>query len=343
MVKIILHFYAIQHSSFHHKLGLLTLIHHFMSSLESIILGHPSGIKANVNPLGATLRCLCVPDREGRMENILVGFDHEDGWLQNDPHFGCTVGRYANRIANGQFTLDGTLHQLSKNQGNHHLHGGFKNFSKVIWDTEIISDQAVRFTYLSLAGEEGFPGNLNVTVEYVLGENSLTWKASATVDQASPVNLTCHPYFNLTGNHRQSVLLHELQICSEKYLPVDPTLIPTGELRSVHETGFDFSSPTPIGENLKATSVRFDHTFVLDPNHDQPNARCYDPTSGRVMEIFTNQPGLQLYLASPFGHENSAFCLEPQKFPDSPNKLHFPNTILHPGEVYENVMILRFI
>ena len=306
-------------------------------------LTHPSGISATVHPLGAALRGLFVPDREGRIENILVGFANEEDWLQNDPHFGCTIGRFANRIANGQFHLNGTLHQLSQNQGNHHLHGGFKNFSKVIWNTEIISDQVVRFTYYSPACEEGFPGNLDVTIEYILGENSLTWKASATVDQASPVNLTCHPYFNLTGNHQQSILLHELQICSEKYLPVDSTLIPTGELRSVHETGFDFRLPTTIGKNLDTAGVSFDHTFVLDPSYDQPNARCYDPTSGRVMEIFTNQPGLQLYLASPFGNENSAFCLEPQKFPDSPNKPHFPNTILHPGEVYENVMTLRLV
>jgi aldose 1-epimerase len=305
-------------------------------------LTHPSGISATVHPLGATLRSLFVPDREGRFENILVGFETEDDWLQNDPHFGCTIGRFANRIANGQFNLNGTLHQLSQNQGNHHLHGGFKNFSKVIWNTEILSDQVVRFTYYSPAGEEGFPGNLNVTIEYILGENSLRWKSSATVDQASPVNLTCHPYFNLTGNHQQSILLHELQIYSEKYLPVDFMLIPTGELRSVHETGFDFRTQTFIGKNLKAAGVSFNHTFVLDPNPKAYSARCYDPTSGRVMEIFTNQPGIQLYLASPFENENSAFCLEPQKFPDSPNQSHFPNTILHPGEVYENVMTLRF-
>ncbi len=314
-----------------------------MSSLKSITLTHPSGITATVHPLGATLRSLCVPDRDGRMENILVGFETEDDWLNNDPHFGCTIGRYANRIANGQFSLNGTFHQVSQNQGNHHLHGGFKGFSKVIWETEIRSDHAIRFSYRSPAGEEGFPGNLHITVNYTLGENFLTWKASATTDQATPVNLTCHPYFNLTGNPKRSILQHELQIRAGKFLPVDPTLIPTGELRSVHETGFDFRNPTPIGKNLQAAATSFDHTFILDPNKDRPNARCFDPASGRVMEMFTNQPGLQLYLASPFGHENSAFCLEPQKFPDSPNKSHFPNTILLPGETYENFMTLRFI
>lgn len=309
----------------------------------SITLSHPSGITASVHPLGATLRSLCVPDREGRFENILVGFESEEQWQQNDPHFGCTIGRYANRIANGRFSLNGSLHQLSQNQGNHHLHGGFKSFSKVIWKTEILSDHAVRFSYHSPAGEEGFPGNLDVTVDYILGENSLTWKATATADQPTPVNLTCHPYFNLTGNSRQSILQHELQIRADAYLPVDPTLIPTGELRPVRDSGFDFQNPKPIGKNLETAAASFDHTFVLDVLPAQPSARCYDPASGRIMELTTNQPGIQLYLASPFGHENSAFCLEPQKFPDSPNQSHFPNSILMPGEQYENFMILKFI
>lgn len=276
------------------------------------------------------------------MENILVGFGSEDAWLKNDPHFGSTIGRYANRIANGRFTLNGTLHQLSQNQGNHHLHGGFKGFDRVIWKTEILSDHAVRFFYRSPAGEEGFPGNLDVTVDYVLGENFLNWNASATTDQASPVNLTCHPYFNLTGAPQQSILQHELQILAEKYLPTDPTGIPTGEFRSVAETGFDFRTPTPIGKNLEIAPASFDHSFVLDPLPEQPNARCYDPASGRVMELTTNQPGLQFYLASPFGLSHSAFCLEPQKFPDSPNQPHFPSAILFPEETYSNYLALYF-
>lgn len=313
-----------------------------MPEPKSITLAHPSGITATVHPLGATLRSLCVPDRDGIMGNILVGFEREEEWLKNDPHFGCTIGRFANRIANGEFSINGTRHQVSQNQGRHHLHGGFNNFSKVIWETEIRSEHAVRFSYHSPEGEEGYPGNLHVTVDYILGENSLTWRAVATTDQATPVNLTCHPYFNLTGIADQSILHHELQILADQFLPVDPTLIPTGELRSVHGTGFDFRSPARIGENLEAAAVSFDHTFVLDSNNDQPKARCHDPASGRRMEMSTNQPGLQLYLASPFGHENSAFCLEPQKFPDSPNKPRFPNTILLPGETYENFMTLRF-
>ena len=303
-------------------------------------LTHPSGIKATVHPLGATLRSLYVPDREGRLGSILVGFEKENDWLENNPHFGCTIGRYANRIANGQFTLDGTAHQLSQNQGNHHLHGGFKNFSKVIWKTEILSDHAVRFTYHSPAGEEGFPGNLNVTIDYILGENFLTWKATATTDQATPVNLTCHPYFNLTGKPSSSILNHELQILAEKYLPTDETLIPTGELRSVDGTGFDFRNPVTIGKNMDIAATRFDHTLVLQA--DAINARCYEPTSGRIMELSTNQPGVQFYLASPFNHPESAFCLEPQNFPNSPNQPHFPNSILHPGEIYSNFLTLHF-
>jgi len=260
----------------------------------SITLSHPSGITATVHPLGATLRCLCVPDREGRFENILVGFESEELWQQNDPHFGCTIGRYANRIANGRFSLNGIPHQLSRNQGNHHLHGGFKSFSKVIWKTEILSDHTVRFFYRSPSGEEGFPGKLDVTVDYILGENSLTWKASATTDQATPVNLTCHPYFNLTGNPKQPILQHELQILADAYLPVDPTLIPTGEIRMVTGSGFDFRTPIPIGKNLETAATSFDHTFVLNSNARQPSARCFDPASGRIMELTTNQPGLQL-------------------------------------------------
>ena len=308
----------------------------------SITLRHSTGITATVHPLGATLRSLFVPDREGRMANILIGFDSEEGWSKNDPHFGCTIGRYANRIANGQFTLNGMHYQLSKNQGLHHLHGGYKGFSDVFWKTEILSDHAVRFSYHSPAGEEGFPGNLDVTIDYILGENFLTWKATATTDRASPVNLTCHPYFNLTGNPEDSILNHELQIRAEKYLPVDSTLIPTGELCPVQETGFDFQTQIPIGKKLETAGISFDHTFFLDPLSNEPNARCFDPASGRMMELITNQPGLQFYLASPFGHSNSAFCLEPQLFPDSPNKPHFPNSILLPGESYENVMTLRF-
>jgi len=307
-----------------------------------ITLRHPTGITASVHPLGATLRSLWVTNREGRLENILIGFDNEDAWLKNDPYFGCTIGRYANRIANGRFHLNGNPHKLSQNQGNHHLHGGFKSFSKAIWKTETLSDQAVRFSYHSPAGEEGFPGNLDVTVDYILGENTLTWKASAITDLATPVNLTCHPYFNLNGNPRQPILQHELQILADAYLPVNPTLIPTGEIRMVTGSGFDFRTPIPIGKNLETAATSFDHTFVLNSNARQPSARCFDPASGRIMELTTNQPGLQLYLASPFGNENSAFCLEPQTFPDSPNQSHFPNSILLPGERYENFMTLRF-
>lgn len=307
-----------------------------------MLLTHPSGISATVHPLGATLRTLSVPDRFGKMENILVGYDHDEDWLKNEPHFGSTIGRYANRIANGQFSLDGILHQLSQNQGNHHLHGGHNALSEVLWKTEILSDHAVRFSHVSPAGDEGYPGNLHLTVDYILAENSLTWKASATTDQATPVNLTCHPYFNLTGNPQRSILGHELQIRAEQYLPVDATLIPTGELRSVDQSGFDFRHGLTIGKNLEIAGVSFDHTFVLDPGHTEPNARCHDPASGRLMEIFTNQPGIQLYLASPFGHETSAFCLEPQNFPDSPNKPHFPCTILQPGETYSRFITFHF-
>lgn len=310
--------------------------------LKTFELSHPSGISATVSDLGATLRTLSVPDREGKLENILVGFETPEGWLDNQPFFGSTVGRYANRIAKGRFTIDGEEFVLSVNNGTNHLHGGNIGFDKAIWATESESDRSVRFTHLSPDGDEGFPGNLTVTVEYILGENSITWKATATTDRATPVNLTNHAYFNLTGDPKQSVLAHFLKIQAGAYLPSDNNQIPTGEQRPVAGTGFDFRETAEIGTNLKKTEESFDHNLILDPDRNGPCAICHDPHSGRVMELFTNQPGLQFYLSSPFGNEHSAFCLEPQKFPDSPNRPEFPSSILRPGETYSHTLTLRF-
>jgi len=305
-------------------------------------LSHPSGISASVSNLGATLRSLSVPDRDGKFANILVGFETPDEWLDNKPFFGSTVGRYANRIAQGKFSLNGEAFTLSINNNPNHLHGGTNGFDKAIWASEVISDQAIRFTYHSKDGEEGYPGNLDVTVEYILGEDSLKWKATATTDKATPVNLTNHAYFNLTGSRENSVLDHVLKINAAEYLPVDKDLIPTSELKSVSGTAFDFQGPATIGENLKKMEGSFDHNLVLKQNTQGPAAICHDPASGRVMELSTNQPGLQFYLSSPFGNKFSAFCLEPQKFPDSPNQPDFPSSILHPGETYSHEITFRF-
>jgi aldose 1-epimerase len=307
-----------------------------------MLLTHPSGITASVHPLGATLRSLCLPDRHGNLHNILVGFDSEDDWLQNHPNFGSTIGRYANRIANGRFLIDSTTFQLSQNEGDNHLHGGHTGFNKVLWKSERISDQHARFTHRSENGHEGYPGNLDVSIDFILGEYSLTWKATATTDQPSPISLTSHPYFNLSGNPACSILDHLLKINANAYLPVNKTSIPTGEIRSVKNSPFDFTAPISIGENLAKSERSFDHNYVLNSAPNTPSVRCTDPVSGRVMEIFTDQPGLQLYLSSPFGNQHSAFCLEPQNFPDAPNHPHFPNPILRPGETYSRFITFAF-
>lgn len=310
--------------------------------VQSFQLTHPSGITATVSTLGATLRRLLVPDRQGRMENILVGFENEEQWLKNTSFFGVTVGRYANRIAKGRFELKGKTYQLAKNQGGNHLHGGDLGFDKVIWGATKISEQAIRLSRLSPDGEEGYPGNLQVSIAYVLGENSLTWEATATCDQTTPVNLASHGYFNLSGKTHPSVLDHELEIFADHYLPVDQSQIPTGELEPVDCTGFDFRLPTRIAKNLQITPQGFDHNFVLNPRGKAPNATYYDPASGRRMELFTDQPGLQFYLSSQLDGKHNALCLEPQKFPDSPNQPGFPSSILHPGETYASSLTLRF-
>lgn len=313
-------------------------------SVKTHTLTHPSGISATVSELGATLRSLCVPDREGQIANILVGFKSPEQWLNNGPFFGTTVGRYANRIAGGKFPLGGKEFQLAVNNAPNHLHGGNMGFDKLVWKTEAVSGTSVRFSLLSPDGDEGYPGNLGVSVEYTLGADSLTWIATAATDKATPVNLTNHAYFNLTGDSSKSVLGLTLQINAAGYLPVDGNNIPTGELAPVASTGFDFTIPASIGANLGKNGSGFDHTFVLDgPQEIRHVATLRDPASGRTMELSTNQPGVQLYLSSPFGNENSAVCLEPQKYPDSPNHPDFPSCILNPGETYSHTIVLRFL
>ena len=312
--------------------------------MKVFTLTHPSGISATVSDLGATLRTLSVPDKDGKTENILVGYGTPEGWLNNGYYFGSTVGRYANRIAGARFSLHGKEYHLAANNGPNHLHGGEKGFDKNIWKSETVDESSVRFGLISPDGDEGYPGNLSVTVEYSLGADSLTWKATATTDKATPVNLTNHAYFNLSGDPAHSVLGHTLQINATEYLPVDDTNIPIGEPAAVESTGFDFTSPTPIGVNLaKRNGGALDHTFVLSkPGSLRPVAFLHDPVSGRSMELSTNQPGLQLYVASTFGNEYSAVCLEPQHYPDSPNKPNFPNPILEPAGTYSHTIIMRF-
>lgn len=311
--------------------------------MKTFILIHPSGISAIVSDLGATLQALSTPDRNGKPANILVGWKTPEQWLNNDAYFGSTVGRYANRIANGCFTLDEKQYSLPVNNGPNHLHGGITGFDKVVWQTESTTTDSVKFTYLSHDGEEGYPGNLSVSVEYIIGEKSLTWRATAQTDAPTPVNLTNHAFFNLTGNPSSEVLAHHLQINADTYLPFDENQIPTGELRPVAGSGYDFTTPATIGGNLAKADPSFDHNYVLRSSGETHLASVSsDPASGRIMELHTDQPGLQFYLASPHGKPNTAYCLEPQKFPDSPNQPAFPSPILRPGETYSHEIIFRF-
>lgn len=309
--------------------------------VKTYTLKSPSGLSAKVSNLGATLRSLNIPDRHGKFENILIGCETDEDWLENELYFGSTVGRYANRIAKGNFKLNDTTHNLAKNDGKNHLHGGDRGFHKVIWDTKFVGESVVKFTHLSVDGEEGYPGNLSAEIEFSISDSGLTWKATATTDKATPVNLTSHGYFNLSGQATGSVLSHILNINAEKYLPVDETQIPTGEMSDVSGTGFDFRTPTPIGKNLKLLQGCYDHNYILDAAANG-NAKVADPESGRSMVITTDQPGLQFYLSSPHGNKHSALCLEPQKFPDSPNRAEFPSAILLPDGIYSHVIKYDF-
>jgi aldose 1-epimerase len=327
------------------------------TAVEIYTLTNDKGLKARVMTYGATLVSLEVPDRTGRPGDIVLGYDTLDGYIKNNPYFGSTVGRYGNRIAKGRFTLDGATCQLATNNGENHLHGGIKGYDKVVWKAEPVrgdGDVGVKFSYLSKDGEEGYPGNLNITVIYTLtNANELRISYEATTDKATPVNLTHHSYFNLAGEG--DVLGHELTINAEGYTPVDAGLIPTGEIRPVKDSPFDFTTPHTIGERIAQVEGGYDHNFVLRGGGGMMNlaGRVFEPKSGRVMEISTTEPGLQFYsgnfldgtITGKGGRNYSkhyGFCLETQHFPDSPNKPNFPSTILRPGAVYKSLTIHKF-
>ena len=322
-------------------------------------LTNANGLRVKLTNYGAITVSIETPDRSGHLADITLGYDTLDGWLGNTSYFGATVGRYANRIAKGKFTLDGQTYTLATNNGENHLHGGVKGFDKVLWEAEPVKTAdavGVKFTYLSKDGEEGYPGNLKVTAVYTLN-NANEYKAefSATTDKPTVVNLAHHTYWNLLGNAAGDVLGHELMLAADKFTPVDPGLIPTGELKPVAGTPMDFSKPTPIGAHIAQVDGGYDHNWVLR-NQDGKvalAAMLYEPKNGRVLEILTDQPGIQFYAGnfldgSVKGKGGVAYqkhyglCLETQHYPDSPNHPEFPSVVLRPGQTYHHVMIHKF-
>lgn len=328
-----------------------------------------NGAKVEITNYGGIVTKLIAPDRNGEQKDVVLGFNTLAEYLQDSPYFGCIVGRYGNRIANAEFVLGQTKYELAKNNAPGgipcHLHGGEVGFDKVVWDaTPMIENKmaGLKLNYVSRDGEEGYPGNLEVEVRYWwTNENDLEIEYRATTDKATPVNLTHHSYFNLRGEGQGDILGHILMINAEKYTPVTRGLIPTGELVDVQGTPFDFSTPTAIGERINADNEQlkyaggYDHNWVLTKNSGRLElaATVYEPTSGRLMEVWTTEPGLQFYSGNFLdGHLTgkrresyefrNGFCLETQHFPDSPNQPDFPNTILKPGETYQTTTIYKF-
>ncbi|MCY4571794.1 MAG: galactose mutarotase [Gemmatimonadetes bacterium] len=327
---------------------------------------NPAGIEVRAITYGGIITTLKTPDRDGNLDDIVLGFDSLEPYDAGSPYFGSIIGRYGNRIARGQFTLDGETFTLATNNGANHLHGGDIGFDKVVWTGEPFErDDAVGvvFTYTSPDGEEGYPGTLEVRVTYTLTDaGELIFDYHATADRATPVNLTQHSYFNLAGTAADDILGHELTIDASRYTPVDTTLIPTGELAPVEGTPFDFLSSTAIGSRIDddhpqlAAGLGYDHNYVLDRTDAdglQRAAVVYEPFTGRTLEIRTEEPGIQFYSGNfldgtitgkdgrIYGHR-SGFCLETQHYPDSPNQPGFPSTVLRPGEEYSTRTVLIF-
>jgi aldose 1-epimerase len=331
------------------------------------VLSNSKGAEAIVISYGAALLSLKVLDRNGKTADIVLGYDSLDGYEQDKSFFGATIGRYANRIAGGQFTLNGRVFQLPKNDGPNSLHGGTRGFNKRIWrgvDRSRADAQVLELSYTSKNGEEGYPGTLKVRVTYTLPAegNELRIDYWATSDKDTVVNLTNHSYFNLSGVASQEILDHQLILHALEFTPVDSTLIPTGELRGVRGTPFDFTKPAAIGARLNLDDEQlkygkgYDHNWVLQRTEKtgiQAAAEVFDPTSGRILVVLTTEPGIQFYSGNfldgtvrgkggqLYAHR-TGFCLETQHFPDSPNHKNFPSTILKPGQTYQSTTVFRF-
>lgn len=334
-------------------------------SVALYTLTNRNGVEAKITPYGGIVVTLKVPDRNGKLGDIVLGFDNLDSYLKgNDPYLGALIGRYGNRIGNGRFTLNGVEYKLATNNGPNHLHGGIKGFDKVVWNAQPAKTRngaKLTLTYRSRDGEEGYPGNLSVRVVYTLtNNNELKIDYSATTDKDTVVNLTHHSYFNLAGQGNGDILNHQLMINADRFTPVDSTLIPTGELRGVKGTPFDFKQSTAIGARINQEDEQlkfgkgYDHNFVLNGRTGilRHAAKVTETSTGRVMEVWTTEPGLQFYsgnfLDGKMGKEGKSYqiryglCLETQHFPDSPNKPDFPATVLRKGRIYRTTTIYKF-
>jgi aldose 1-epimerase len=332
------------------------------TAVEQYTLNGSHGAFCKIITYGGILSELHVPDKSGKLADVVLGFDDLPGYLGPHPYFGATCGRFSNRIAKGKFTLEGKTYSLAINNGPNALHGGLKGFDKVVWRAtpgESKDGAALKLESTSADGEEGYPGKLKVTVVYTFTEkNDLRIDYTATTDKATPVNLTNHSYFNLAGAGSGDVFGHELMLTAKNFTPTDDTLIPTGEIKSVKGTPFDFTTAKPIGKDIEKLYSQphkgYDHNFVLDSQNKTLAlaARVTEPKSGRVMEVLTTEPGVQLYTANFLGDtagkagktykQYGAFCLETQHYPDSVNHPNFPSTILRPGAEYRTTTIYRF-
>ncbi|KRT15922.1 aldose epimerase [Pedobacter ginsenosidimutans] len=325
---------------------------------DLFILKNKQGMKAAITNYGGRLVSLLVPNAKGDTVDVVVGFNDLDGYKDSsEPYFGATIGRYGNRIAKGKFSIDGKAYQIIPNNGPNALHGGKQGFQYRVWDAKRIGDSVLVLKYTSKAGEEGFPGKLNAMVTYTLThDNHLELEYSASTDEPTIVNLTNHAFFNLNG--AGSILSHNLMINANGYTPVGSTLIPTGALASVKGTPFDFRISEKIGSRINADNQQlkfgkgYDHNYVLNPSKMMPAAVVTGDLSGITMEVYTTEPGLQFYSGNFMQSKNklrtglddfrTAFCLETQHFPDSPNHPNFPNTVLRPGQVYKSTSIYTF-
>ena len=334
-------------------------------AVDVYTMTNAQGMEVRAITFGGIITSIRVPDKAGKFDDVVLGFDTLDGYLKNPPFLGAIIGRYANRIGKGRFTLDGKTYTLAINNAPNHLHGGVKGFDKVVWKAESFKREeavGIVFTHTSPDADQGYPGALSLRVTYTLTpRNEIEVEFEATTDKATPINMTQHTYFNLAGDGSRDVLDHVMTIHASRYTPVDSTLIPTGELASVEATPFDFRMPATIGARISADHMQirygngYDHNFVLDRTNEGlvPAAHVEEPTTGRVLDVSTTEPGMQFYtgnfldgsLAGKAGHvykQRMGFCLETQHFPDSPNKPSFPSTILRPGDTYRSKTVFAF-